>query len=363
MIPIEHYSTIYHLTIAFLTIGMFLPILDSNGLTLRNAVRYNWYSGIILILVIAFIGLRNPYADFRYLGDTIAYTRIFTNIELPMFSTSKDYGFDFFMYLGSEVMNVQFFYLLCAVIYVLLPYLAFRKWFGERAWLALLAYVTAMSFWSFGINGLRNGLAASLFIYGLSFLKQPIKLVVLFALAISFHKSMFLPVASFMITRYFKNTNVLFVIWLLSIPFAYIFGNSLEYNVNYFFDSIGFKDNRISSFFMDEIDGQSIDRRFRLDFILYSSVPIILGLIYVNKFRFKEEFFLRLLNSYILSNTVWLYLIYAAYTNRIAYLSWFLMPIILVYPLLKRRILFGQIDWLFFIVFGSLFFTLIMHFK
>lgn len=363
MIPIEHYSTIYHLTIALLTIGMFLPILDTNGLTVKSAGQYNWFSGIILIIVVAFIGLRNPNADFRYLGDTIAYTRMYNNMELPVISTSKDYGFEFFMYLGAKVMNVQVFYLLCAALYVLLPYLAFRKWFGNRAWIALLAYVTAMSFWSFGINGLRNGLAASFFVYGLSFLRQPIKLIALFALAISFHKSMFLPVGSFMATRYIKNTNVLFLIWFLSIPFAYFFGNGLEYNVNYFFDSIGFKDNRIASFFLDEIDGQSIERRFRLDFILYSSVPIILGLIFVNKFRYKDDFFIRLLNTYILTNTVWLYLIYAAYTNRIAYLSWFLMPIILVYPLLRKRFLIGQIDWLFFIVIGSLSFTLIMHFK
>ena len=36
------------------------------------------------------------------------------------------------------------------------------------------------------------------------------------------------------------------------------------------------------------------------------------------------------------------FFIYAAYTNRIAYLSWFLMPVVLIFPLLKEKIYKNQ---------------------
>ena len=42
-----------------------------------------------------------------------------------------------------------------------------------------------------------------------------------------------------------------------------------------------------------------------------------------------------LLNSYILCNSFWVMMIRASYSNRFAYLSWFLYPVVLAYPLLK----------------------------
>lgn len=362
MIPIEYYSTFYIITLAFAVLSMSLPLITTGSINLVTANKYNWFSIFLLLITVLFIGLRDPLASSLYLGDTGAYTRMFTEATLPTFETSKDFGFDLFMFLSSRVMTVQSFYLLCAVLYVGLPYLAFRKWFRRRAWLALIVYVTAMSFWAFGINGLRNGLGAAFFIYGISFVKQPVKMAFWFILAVSFHKSMLLPIIAFIVTKYVKNTNILIWIWLLAIPVAFFFGNSLERLISSFFDALGLVDKRIDSLFVDEIEGIRMDRSFRLDFILYSSVAVFLGYYYVVKRRFRDVLYIRMLNTYLLSNTVWIFMIYAAYTNRTAYLSWFLMPVILIYPLLRKIIVKRQILMIFMIILGSLMFTLIMHF-
>lgn len=363
MIPVEHYSTVYYLTLSFAVLLMALPLLRHSSLKSYHSFDNDWYSGIILLICVLFIGLRDPWGSWMYLGDTGAYTRTFENITSEKLLESKDYGFDLLMYLASQTMTIQWFYLLCAVLYVVLPYLAFRKWFGNRAWIALLVYVTAMSFWAFGINGLRNGLGAAFFIYGISFFRQPLKMAVWFLLAVSFHKSMLLPVVAFLITHFYNNTKFLIRIWLVVIPIAFFFGNNLETFITGFFDTIGFEDKRVEGIFVDELDGQEVSRSFRLDFILYSSVAVYLGYYYTVKKKFKDVFYTRLLNTYLIANTVWILMIYAAFTNRTAYLSWFIMPLVLIYPLLKIQLVNRQSHWIFWIIIGSLMFTLLMFFR
>lgn len=363
MIPVEYYNNAYYASLMVLVLLMVFPLIKPNPITVKTLYRLSWFSVIIIVFTVLFIGLRDPWGAFKYLGDTRAYTRMFSEATLPEFAASKDFGFDFFMYICSKVMSVQVFYLLCALLYVVLPYLSFKKWFRRRAWLALLVYITAMSFWAFGINGLRNGLGVAFFIYALSFIKQPVKMAFWFILAVSFHKSMLLPVFSFLVTYYLNNTKVLIYIWLGSIPISYFLGNSLEIHISGLFNSVGFVDRRVDSLFADEIQGLGMNRAFRLDFILYSSVAVLFGYYYVVKRRFRDVLYIRMLNTYLLSNTVWIFMIYAAYTNRTAYLSWFLMPVILIYPLLRKIIVKRQNNMIFLIIIGSLMFTLVMFVK
>jgi hypothetical protein len=46
-----------------------------------------------------------------------------------------------------------------------------------------------------------------------------------------------------------------------------------------------------------------------------------------------------MLNTYLLANAVWVLLIHASFSNRFAYLSWFMMPWLLVYPFLPGKTL------------------------
>lgn len=363
MIPIEHYSTLYYSALTLAALMLSLPLLK-NAIP-RNYIddENNLYSSILLLITILFIGLRDPLGSWKYLGDTATYTNMFSEISWEKLSNSRDFGFDFFMYFCAQIMTVRWFYLLCATLYAGLPYLAFKKWFGNRAWMALLAYVVTLSFWSFGINGLRNGLGAAFFIYGISLINNPLKMSIWFILSMSLHKSMLLPIGAFLLTRYVQNSIFFIRIWLLAIPVAFFYGNNMEAFINNVFGFIGLSDRRTENLFVNELDGQAVSRSFRLDFIIYSSVAVILGYYYVIKKKFDNKFYSRLLNTYLIANSVWILMIYATYTNRTAYLSWFLMPILLLYPLMTVRLVKHQNQWVFWIIISSLTFTLMMFLK
>jgi len=45
-----------------------------------------------------------------------------------------------------------------------------------------------------------------------------------------------------------------------------------------------------------------------------------------------DPFYARLVNTYLFANAVWILVINATCSNRFAYLSWFMMPWVLLYP-------------------------------
>jgi hypothetical protein len=162
MIPVEHYRSVYFMLITIIIVIASLPLSYKKKISSIPAISIKVGSILILLITIGFIGLRDPHAPFRFFGDTIAYTRIYESIQYNNnIELGKDRGFYAYMILCSTFMNVQYFYLLSAFLYVYLPFITFKKWFGDKAFFALMVFVASMSFWSFGVNGLRNGLASS----------------------------------------------------------------------------------------------------------------------------------------------------------------------------------------------------------
>ena len=102
---------------------------------------------------------------------------------------------------------------------------------------------------------------------------------------------------------------------------------------------------------------------FRWDFLLYSFMPILLGWYVIFKKKVINSTYQLLLGTYIFANAFWIMVIRAEFSNRFAYLSWFLYPIVLAYPLLKFKLwpkTQGQKTAM--IMFAHLAFTLIMVF-
>ena len=76
---------------------------------------------------------------------------------------------------------------------------------------------------------------------------------------------------------------------------------------------------------------------FRIDFVLYSFMPVLVGYYAIFKKQIQSPLYEVLLKVYLLVNGVWMLCMYAAFTNRIAYLSWSLYPILLLYPFLNEE--------------------------
>ena len=121
---------------------------------------------------------------------------------------------------------------------------------------------------------------------------------------------------------------------ILSIGISLVAGNQVEA----FFTGLGF-DDRMSTYGSANVDASLFSSTgFRWDFLLYSAMPILLGWYIVFKRGIVCEKYSYLLNTYILCNSFWIMMIRASYSNRFAYLSWFLYPIVLAYPLLSFKV-------------------------
>ena len=68
---------------------------------------------------------------------------------------------------------------------------------------------------------------------------------------------------------------------------------------------------------------------FRWDFLLYGSVPILEGIYFVFKRKYNNQFYCILLSTYILTNAFWVLINEVPFSDRFAYLSWFMMPLLL----------------------------------
>jgi hypothetical protein len=319
---------------------------------------------VLLLVTILFIGLRDPWGAFEYFGDTRAYSRAFENIFYIDAEAQKDIGFYYLMKFGAWFLNLQLFYLLCAFLYVFSVYATFKKWFADNTIYALAIYIAAMSFWAFGVNGVRNGLGVSCFIFALGNINKKWIMILFMLLSVSMHKSMLLPIVVYFGAYFIKKPKWSILIWSVSIIVCLVAGRQLQ---SLLITNLTFLDDaRIETYGVEtlgmEVAFSTI--RFRFDFILYSAVAILLGWFYVVKKGFQDKFYIRLLNTYILTNAAWIAcFMYAAFTNRYAYLSWCIMPIVMIYPLLKKQLIKNQYRFIAMLIFGSLLFTLIMFFK
>ena len=81
--------------------------------------------------------------------------------------------------------------------------------------------------------------------------------------------------------------------------------------------------------------GVEMENRFRWDFLLYSSMPILIGAYTLFVRKIYNNTYLILLGTYMYANAFWVIVIRDLFSNRFAYLSWYLYPIVLAYPLLN----------------------------
>ncbi|MBZ9777710.1 EpsG family protein [Psychroflexus sp. CAK8W] len=367
MIPIEYYKPAYFLLLSIILLFFLLPVLIKKPIDYIITQQKNAIFFLILTSCVLFIGLRDINTSPKYLGDTIAYTKTFEAIKYGIKTEfTKDIGFYVFMKFFTFFTNVKVFYVVCALMYCLLPYYMFKKHFGNLGVYIFIAYVVSFSFLPFGINGVRNGLAVAIFLYALMFFEKKWLMYAMMLLSVSFHKAMLLPLLAFVTSSLFlkKEKNAL-LFWIFCIPISLFFRSSLESFAELIFSSDSYvQDERASTYFSDEGQKYKVSGQFRIDFIIYSAIAIFIGYWAILKKKYQNSLYKLLFRTYLIANGIWILLIYAPYTNRIAYLSWFLMPIILTAPFIsdiKHTISKNQTK-LIYVIFGSLAFTLIMEF-
>lgn len=222
---------------------------------------------------------------------------------------------------------LKFYFYFLAILYVGGMCFFCKSISKRNAGLLFIGMLLNFMFVSYGTNTIRAGVASSILLTAIGCRKNKWLCFALLAFAVSVHKSWALPAICYLLARYRDKTKLFFGIWLLSIPISAIAGGSIQ---TLFASLIG--DER-SSYFTTGIANTTYKIGFRLDFILYSCAPIVIGYYYIYKKKFQDKLYKNIYNMYILANTFWILVIRANFSDRFAYLSWFLYSIVLLYPL------------------------------
>lgn len=301
--------------------------------------------GMALLLTIAlifFIGLR---PNNRIFGDMGLYRHSYENVlfEYHSFSLKTEYLWDNLMFFfKSSGFSANEFFLFVAFVYFGGMFICSVLLMRNNLWIALLFFFTSFSCYSFGTNGIRNGFSSSMELVAIALLtmgktKHVVAYLLLF-LSMGIHRSSILPAAAVIASLYFiKDTKTAIRFWLASIAISLVAGPLVEQ----FFAALGF-DDRMSTYSSANLDEEAASQfsrtGFRWDFLLYSGFGVAM-VWYVTRYRmFTDKAFMIIANTYILCNAFWVMVIRSSFSNRFAYLSWFLYPLVMAYPLLRMNL-------------------------
>lgn len=328
------YNYIYLLFVAFVTLR-YLPVYlrqttlgcDKEQSDSKNAI-------FLLIIVILFIGIR-PIIE-RYFCDMAAYSYLIRRHANTIFEFNWDTDnkiFDnFIIWFGSNRFDQRLFFIIMSTLYFGCMYLGLKRLFPNNVKLAFLTYLAGFSTFSYAVNGIKAGVAASIFILALSFKDKKLICALLMLISLGFHHSMILPIAACIVVYFLKDAKWYYWIWGLSLMMCIL-------HITYFQGLFaGYSDEQGASYLTATSETTTAHMGFRPDFILYSAMPVLLGYKYEirnqNKLSGTYQF---LMHFYLLTNAVWMLCMYASFNNRIAYLSWFVYPIIIIAPFLDKN--------------------------
>lgn len=287
----------------------------------------------LLLLIILYMGFRPISYVF---GDMGTYARMYDSFQTDgNVLIIKDKGFYIFTKFLAGFNSKTLYFFSITLIYVIPLFILVKKLFPNYYYFAFLVIVGSFSFWPYGTNGLRNGVATSLLMLSFAFYNKKWIMYSLFIIAYTFHSSLLLPISAFILVSLFRNYNLYLYGWFFSIILSLIFGSYFENMVT----NLGvFNDDRFIIYFQekDTYNDFFASDEFRWDFLIYSSIPIIISYYFIVKKGFKDKFYIHISNTYLLANSFWVLIIKASYSNRFAYLSWFLMGLVIIYPLLKK---------------------------
>ena len=373
IIPASFYHPIYFIGLFALCIFVCIRYSTSNGNVniIKEVPSSQIFTILFSILIIFFIGLR-PISG-RYFTDMPLYAHTYNNIYDGLLGGSSDErGEWLFYYLGNTCKSLGLidreYFLVIASIYFGLMAITCWRIMRRNMFVALLFCFISFSCYSFGVNGVRNGMASSIMMLAITFFNDNNKKHLVFALllmfaSVSIHKAMFLPGFCAVVAFFWvKDPIYAFYFWILSIFISLVAGNY----VTEFFVSLGF-DDRMEVYanlneFGEVKESANVKAGFRIDFILYSIMPILMAYYVTIKRNFKDRLYNIIASTYILANAFWIMVIRSEQSNRFAYLSWFLYPIVIAYPLLRMNIWEDQDKKLATILFIYSGFTFFMEF-
>jgi len=323
MIPAEQYSFIYtHLMLVLVFITL---VSYAQG----GHKGFNRIANIVIpSFLILYIGTRPLSPVFI---DMTTYAQSFEVAARGGGVFFSEWLFKTMMDVLSQVTTVEVFFFICALLYVLPIVAGLTHRHGRAGFAATLATITSFSFFAYGVNGIRNGIATSILLAAIAWSDRKIVYLITAFVAYNMHSSVAAPALFFLLT--FLNANVILYacLWFLTLLFNAATGGSAAAYLSGLMSSS-------DELRMSYLTQQGEDKGgFRLDFVLYSIVPVIISYLWAKPQIRRDLFYRRILCAYLATNAFWLLVMYAAFSNRFAYLSWFMMPWVIIYPFIPNN--------------------------
>ena len=150
-----------HLLAVFLLsvfLSVFLSRENADQLLRRN--RHQYWVFIYALFFTFIVGFRPVSPAF---GDTVNYAQTYDNFSriADKITSSKDSLFYSFMWLCSQYMSVNWFFFIIECLYIVPIIIGCYRLMQNNADIGLLFCFASFSFFSYGVNGLRNGVALS----------------------------------------------------------------------------------------------------------------------------------------------------------------------------------------------------------
>lgn len=322
------YINVYHYSLMIV-----LLLCYTKSLSDKSSQGLNFIVMALFYILIVFIGFRP--VSWSAFGDMGSYARNYVSFksyyDIEVFES--DFLFYFIMSLFSKLSIPIGFYFTTMYVLYSAPLLIFSKKHFRKMWpYAFLMFLSFFEYFSYATNGIRNGIACSMFILALSFPKNKLLRNLFLIISVSFHFSLIIPVSGYFIYIYFQKIKYFIVFWFSALIISFFSGNFFISFFNQFFTE------RTNHYFTSQED-VIYKTGFRIDFILYSFIGVLASYFYLYKKEFKCEFYNKLVAVFLFSNALWLLVIRANFSNRIAYLSWFILAPVIIYPLLKTKLL------------------------
>lgn len=339
-IPLHNYTYYFHIIVLCMVLAAFWQCQTGNVLQ-KNTVSLNAVWGMCFaILLILYMGLRPISVQF---GDTMNYAYGFYGIQhsnepFVWKWGEADWLFYNLMAWFARFSDIHTFFLLCATVYVGSLWLAMHRIFRSYSYIPFLVILSMFTFWEYGVNGVRNGMGASLFILAMTYTNRIPIMAVLCIAACGVHKSCYLMVGAGALAWFIKNSYWYLAGWCLCVIASYIAGGTIQAYLAH--SGLLGDDDKFSGYLTGDImigEIVQVDMKFRWDFLFYSTMGVIVGYYFIFRRNFKDEYYHWIYNTFLVTNAFWVLIIRAVYSNRFAQISWFIMPVVLIYPFMKER--------------------------
>jgi hypothetical protein len=318
---------------------VFLISLARPNTLLNN--NYNAY--LIIYCFICLVAWKVANLDIYYTNDMHVYYNEFLqyhdiSLANALSISEKEKLFTIIQWLLSQISSSEYFFKATTwLMFVMIFLAALRKLF--EPWQMLILFVSYMSyfiFFNYVTNTTRQGLAITvLLVATLIFVKRS-----------SQTKTFFISIlcAPLIHTTALPLSIVLFLFKMKEIKLKYIMLLWGTAAILFLTHANRLIFERFSNRYLNAYSDISLLKVYtggtnRLDFFAFGLFFIIIGLLFRKHITDLNELksYDRLLKIYITFNTYFLLLGFVFYSDRIASYSWFLIPILIWYPILKSK--------------------------